>query len=304
MLYSIKDREDSENLNELVSLQDQVKTVRLQDKLGEQNFHEDMKKVFEPVSKSIENTSQDITKTITETSLKNNEAIENLNNKLLEIMNDRGILATYLMSPLSKITNPENTTQFKLIKDSTSNRVNDLKINNSIPITLYNNLLTFRDTNKQFELKGDLLKMITSKNYNVNNASLSDKKLMYDFAKEMHFDERRVGNKSTRDRTLIKLLNSPGLMVSASGVSKTIFLSSDLNELCDGLKLLLQEKQAGNNSDIINQEIVAIVDKLLEYKCISKKNINKFYLNVIYYSYKISILTHINVYTNIKIDIV
>ena len=271
MLYSIKDREDLENLNELVSLQDQVKTVRLQDKLGEQNFHEDMKKVFEPVTKSIENTSQDITKTITETSLKNNEAIENLNNKLLEIMNDRGVLATYLMSPLSKITNPENTTQFKLIKDSTSNRVNDLKINNSIPITLYNNLLTFRDTNKQFELKGDLLKMVTNKNYNVNNASLSDKKLMYDFAKEMHFDERRVGNKSTRDRTLIKLLNSPGLMVSASGVSKTVFLSSDPNELCDRLKLLLQEKQAGNNSDIINQEIVAIVDKLLEYKCISKK---------------------------------
>ena len=271
MLYSIKDREDLENLNELVSLQDQVKTVRLQDKLGEQNFHENIKKVFEPVTKSIEITSQDITKTITETSLKNNEAIENLNDKLLEIMIDRGILATYLMSPLSKITNPENTTQFKLIKDSTSNRVNDLKINNSIPITLYNNLLTFRDTNKQFELKGDLLKMITNKNYNVNHASLSDKKLMYDFAKEMHFDERRVGKKSTRDRTLIKLLNSPGLMVSASGVSKTIFLSSDPNELCDRLKLLLQEKQAGNNSDIINQEIVAIVDKLLEYKCISKK---------------------------------
>ena len=172
MLYSIKNREDLENLEDLVSLQNQVKDVRLQDKLGEQNFHEDMKKVFEPVTKSIENTSQGMTKTITETSLKNNEAIENLNNKLLEIMNDRGILAIYLMSPLSKITSPENTTQFKLIKDSTSNRVNDLKINNSIPITLYNNLLTFRDTNKQFELKGDLLKMITNKNYNVNHASL------------------------------------------------------------------------------------------------------------------------------------
>ena len=184
-------------------------------------------------------------------------------------MNDRGILATYLMSPLSRITNPENTTQFKIIKDSTSNRVNDLKINNSIPITLYNNLLTFRDTNKQFELKGDFLKMITNKNYNVNHASLSDKKLMYDFAKEMHFDERRVGNKSTRDRTLIHLLNSSAIM--ASGITKTIFLSSDPDELCDRLKLLLQEKHAGNNSDIINEEIVAIVDKLLEYKCISKK---------------------------------
>ena len=271
MLYTIKNYDDLENLNELASLQDQVKTVRLQDKLGKQNFHGDMKKVFEPVTKSLENTSQDITKTITETSHKNNQAIENLNNKLLEIMNDRGITASYLLSPLSKIFNPENTTQFKLVKDSTSDRVNDLKINNSIPITLYNNIFPFRDTGKEFELKGDLLKTITNKNYNVNHASLSDNKLMYEFAKEMHFEERRVGNKSTRDRTLIELLNSPGLIVSASGVSKTIFLSSDANELCDRLKLLLQEKYAGNNSDIINNEIVAIIDKLLEYKCISKK---------------------------------
>ena len=157
-------------------------------------------------------------------------------------MNDRGILATYLMSPLSKITNPENTTQFKLVKDANSKRVNDLKINNSIPITLYINMITFRDTGKEFELKGDLLKMITNKNYNVDLASLSDKKMMYDFAKEMHFDVKRIGNKSTRDRTLIKLLKSPGLMVSASGVSKTIFLSSDPDELCERLKLLLQEK--------------------------------------------------------------
>ena len=35
--------------------------------------------------------------------------------------------------------------------------------------------------------------------------------------------------------------------------------------------MLLQEKQAGNNYDIINKEIVAIVDKVLDYKCISKK---------------------------------
>ena len=60
MLYSIKDRDDLKNLEELVSLQSQVKAVRLQDKLGKQNFHKDMKKVFEPVTKSLEKTSQDI----------------------------------------------------------------------------------------------------------------------------------------------------------------------------------------------------------------------------------------------------
>ena len=94
---------------------------------------------------------------------------------------------------------------------------------------------------------------------------------MNDFAKEMNFDTKARSNKSTGDRVLIKLLKSPGLMVSASGVSKTIFLSSDPDELCIRLNLLLQEKHAGNNSGIINDEIVAIVDKLLEYKCISKK---------------------------------
>ena len=75
MWFPNKDREDLEKLNELVSLQHQVKVVRLQDKLGRQNFHEDMKKVFEPVTKSLENTSQDITKTITETSIRNKPSI-------------------------------------------------------------------------------------------------------------------------------------------------------------------------------------------------------------------------------------
>ena len=57
----------------------------------------------------------------------------------------------------------------------------------------------------------------------------------------------------------------------ASGISKTIFLPSDADELCDRVKLLLQEKQAGNNPEIINKEIVVKVDELLDYKCISKK---------------------------------
>ena len=55
-------------------------------------------KVFEPVTKSIKDVSEEVTKTITESSIKNNQAIENLNNKLLAIMNDRGKLASYLMS--------------------------------------------------------------------------------------------------------------------------------------------------------------------------------------------------------------
>ena len=230
-----------------------------------------MKKVFEPVTDGIKTTSEDLTGTMMLDSKQNNKALENLNDKLLEIMNDRGILATYLMSPLSKITNPETTTQFKLVSDSNSIRVIDLLIHNTKPVIFNDNLLTFRDTGKIFELKGHLVKMITNINYSVDLASLLDKKLVYDFAKELNFDVTAQSNKSNTDKTLMKLLESQGLMISASGVSNTIFLPSDPDKLCDRLKLLLQQKQAGNKSDIINQENFVIVDKLFEYKGISRK---------------------------------
>ena len=54
----------------------------------------------------------------------------------------------------------------------------------------------------------------------------------------------------------------------ASGIS-TIFLSKKPKELCDRIKLSLQEKQAGINSEKNDEESVTTVDKLLEDKCIS-----------------------------------
>ena len=223
-MYSIKNREDWENLNELVSLNKRVDELRLQDKLGKQNFHENMKKLYVPITETTNDTALDISKTMTETSIKNNKARENFIHRLSEILLYRCLLATILMSPLSKITTPQNTCQFKLIEDPNSNRVNDLLIHKAIrAVTPYNKLLTLRDADKMFELQGDLLKMITNKNYNLDHANLSDKKVMY--------------------------------------------------ELCERLKILLQEKQAGNTSDMINQKIVAIIDKLVEYRCISTKQI-------------------------------
>ena len=118
------------------------------------------------------------------------------------------------MSPLSKITNPENTSQFKLVKVSSSKRINNLLIGNTKPVTFYDNLLTFRDIGEIIELEGDLLKMTTNKNYNVDHASLLEKNLSYDFAKEMYFDVKAQGNKSTRDRTLTKLLKSSAFVAS------------------------------------------------------------------------------------------
>ena len=93
MLYPIGKVEDLQKLEELDLLKNQVQDVRLQDKLGKQNFHENTKKLFVPLTDTIKNTSQ----------------------------NNRGLLASYSMSHLSRITNPETTTQFRLVKTSSSN---------------------------------------------------------------------------------------------------------------------------------------------------------------------------------------
>ena len=269
MMFPIRNVEDLQKLNEAVSLQNQVKVVRLQDKLGKQNFHENVEEVFEPLTDTLKKTSENITKIITETSIENNKSIENLNEKVLELMNDKGLIAPYLASPLVEVFKFDNKRQFRLRKDPDSTKMNDFLIHGKIPVTIFSNMITLRDTNKTFKLEGDLLKVITNHKFNVDHSNQQDRKIIYEFAKEMNYDTKSIGRPSVRHNSMIRLLDQPAIM--ASGISKTIVLSSDPNELCDRLKLLLQEKHGGNNSNLIDEEIVAIIDKLLEYKCISKK---------------------------------
>ena len=100
MLFPINDRQNLKDLEELATLQNQVKVVRLQNKLGKQNFHEDLKKVFEPVIKFLKDISEEMTKTMTENFRENNKAIEKLNGKILEMMNDKGMIAPCLVNLL------------------------------------------------------------------------------------------------------------------------------------------------------------------------------------------------------------
>ena len=105
-----------------------------------------MKKAVEPVSKTIKDVSQDVTRTKTEVSKENNKSLENFKNKVLEKLHDRGTIASYLLSLLSEITNPEHTSPSKLVKDPESNEVNELVMNKTLPNSLYDNWLTFRET--------------------------------------------------------------------------------------------------------------------------------------------------------------
>ena len=117
-------------------------------------------------------------------------------------------------------------------------------------------------------MNGDHIKMITNENFNVDLATISDIKTFFDSTKEMFFDQKALGNNIIRDKSFKRLLKSSAIM--GSGIS-TLFLSENLDELCDGLKFLLEEKQAGNISDFFNVESIALADELLEYKRASTK---------------------------------
>ena len=229
MMFPIRNVEDLHNMKEVVSLQNQVKVVRLQDKLGKQDFHEDMEQVFEPLTNTLKKTSEIITKTITENSIKYNKAIENLNEKISELMNDKGMIAPYLASSLVNLFKPENKSQFRLRKDPNSTKLNNFLIHGNIPVTLFSNMITFRDSKKSFILEGDLLKLVTNYKFNADHSSPQDEKIFYEFAKEMNYDSKNTGRLSTRHTAVIKILESPA--IKASGITKTIILSSDPNEL-------------------------------------------------------------------------
>ena len=176
MLYSIKNVEDLQKLNDLVSLENQVNEVRLQDRLGAENYHQDSKKLFKPMTDALKNTSEIITKTLTENSINNNKAIENLNEKILELMDEKGMIAPYLASSLVNLFKPENKSQFRLRKDLNSTKMNDFFTHRGITVTLSSNMITFRDSNKTFKLEGDLLKLITDYKFNADHSSPQDKK--------------------------------------------------------------------------------------------------------------------------------
>ena len=92
--------EDLENSSESVSLNNRVVELRLQDKLDKQIYHENIRKIHEKLTDTIKNTSENLTKTIKESSIKNNIALENLNEKVLDLLNDKGMIAHCLDSPL------------------------------------------------------------------------------------------------------------------------------------------------------------------------------------------------------------
>ena len=102
-------------------------------------------------------------------------------------------------------------------------------------------------------------------NYNIN---YGDKKSMrYYFIKDLHNQYYQLGSGlQSYARKLSRKLSRSN---SQSYTNQYIFLPSDPDELVDQLELLYFEKLGGNDNPQLNEQIIAIVDKLLEFECIT-----------------------------------
>ena len=88
----------------------------------------------------------------------------------------------------------------------------------------------------------------------------------------MKYNSSEGDKKSDRYKLIKDLQSYPSSqeeLEAGSVFPEIVFLPSDPNELVDRLNLLYQEIIGGNDNPQLKQEIVAIVDKLLEYQCIT-----------------------------------
>ena len=170
--------------------------------------------------------------------------------------------------------NPHNPQQV-LIKGST------MTFENGNSYDLSNQDLQYFITNTQFDKPinnwGPIYNFLNDMKYDLN---YGDKKsIRYQFIKEFSSRYQLQGFTQGQSQSYTQGFTGSGLngesyretsrSSTRSSTQQYIFLPSDPDELVDQLKLLYFEKVGGNDSFLINEQIIAIIDKLLEYECIS-----------------------------------
>ena len=89
---------------------------------------------------------------------------------------------------------------------------------------------------------------------------------------DMKYNKNYEDKKSIRDYFIENLINQYYQQSQCDNNQLTsgfVFLPSDPDEFLDQLKLLYFEKEGGNDNPQLNEQVIQIADKLLEYECIT-----------------------------------
>ena len=93
--------------------------------------------------------------------------------------------------------------------------------------------------------------------------------IIYSFLNDTKYNIYYGDKKSSRYYSIKAIFNTYYQQHQLGTGLNFIFLPSDPDELVDQLKLLFFEKVGGNDNPMLNEQIIAIADKLLEYECIT-----------------------------------
>ena len=204
-------------------------------------------------------------------SIKEYDEITYRNNQLVtDLVNSNQVDST-IIKTVSNLLNDKNKSQFSLE-----------------PVEGDPNLFIINPTNpKQVLIKGSTITFENGNTYNLNDPDLSyfitnaqldtqpqNVNLIYSFLNDMKYNINYGDKKSKRYYFIKDLINQYiyqhipyQLSQLGSGFNQYVFLPSDPDELVDQLKLIVLEKVGGNDNPMLNEQIIAIADKLLQYQC-------------------------------------
>ena len=263
---------------------------------------------IENQTRAIEHNNNTLQNSIKE-GIKQYNEITNHNNQLLTSLVNSNQVDSSIVKTVSNLLNDKNKSQFSLepIEGYPHSSANLFTINPHNPqqVLIKGSTMTFENgilynlndpdlqyfiTNTQFDKHiNNLDSIYTFLNDMKYDLNYGDKKsIRYQFIKELYsryqlqgYTQGFAGSSAqcyTKAHDLQGFTGS-GFRSYANGESyreysrsstqQYIFLPSDPDELVDQLKLLYFEKVGGNDNPQLNEQIIAIVDKLLEYGSIS-----------------------------------
>ena len=238
--------------------------------------------------------------------IKQYNEITNHNNQLLTSLVNSNKVDSSIVKTVSNLLNDKNKSQFSL-EPITQDNPNLFTINPHNPqqVLIKGSTMIFENGNSYDLSTPDLQYFITNTQF---DKQINNWDSIYNFLNDMKYDLNYGDKKSIRYQFIKELYSryqlqgytqgfaqgytqahdlqgfaqgqSQGFTGSGlngetsrsstrSSTQQYIFLPSDPDELVDQLKLLYFEKVGGNDSFLINEQIIAIIDKLLEYECIS-----------------------------------
>ena len=214
------------------------------------------------------------------------DEITNRNNQLLTNLVNSNQVDSSILKTVSNLVNDKNKSQFSL--EPIMGNPNLFTINPSNPqqIIIKKTTLSFLGSGNMYDLNDpDLQYFITNTQFDkqINNLGT-----IYSFLNDMNYDIIYGDKKSKRYFFIKDLINQYTYQQSQSlnnqlgsglngetsresyrEATQIIFLPSDPDELVDQLKLLYFGKLGRNDNPQLNEQIIAIVDKLLEYEYIT-----------------------------------